>query len=95
VAGIALEAVREVGIDVSSHQPKLVTEMMTAAADGVIAMGCNIQKACPALRVPVNDWGIEDPAGKPLQDVPRIRDEIWRRVAGLLEELGLAPLSSR
>ena len=84
-----VQAIREVGLDVSQKRSKLLKEAMARQADRVIAMGCNVQEACPTLRMPVEDWGIEDPWQKPVEEVRRIRDEIWYRVEGLLAELGI------
>ena len=84
-----VRAMREVGIDVSGGWPKALTEEMARETDRIIAMGCNVQEACPALRLDVEDWGIEDPQGKSMERVREIRDDIWRRVEGLLAELGI------
>ena len=87
VLATVIQAMREMGIDVSGQRPKALTEEMAQAADRVIAMGCNVQEACPALRMPVEDWGIDDPCQKPPERVREIRDEIWRKVKVLLAEL--------
>jgi protein-tyrosine-phosphatase len=81
-----VEAMREVGIDVSAHRGRLLTEEMVEGADRVITMGCAVdQAACPAiLYANVEDWGLPDPKGQPIEKVREIRDEIHRRVQGLL-----------
>jgi arsenate reductase len=79
-------AMLEVGIDLSEARPKLLTQAMADSADRVISTGCNVQEACPTLRIPVEDWEILDPAAQPLARVREIRDEIARRVDGLLRE---------
>lgn len=84
-----VQAMAEVGIDIGSQRPKELTEEMAGQADRIIAMGCNVQEACPALRLEVEDWGIEDPHGQPIERVRGIRDEIWRRVERLLGELAI------
>ena len=59
------EAMREKGIDLSLNRPKLLTQGMVERADRVITMGCSIEEACPAVFVPSEDWGLEDPKGNP------------------------------
>jgi arsenate reductase (thioredoxin) len=85
----AVEAMREVGVDLGEELPKLLTDELVRDADVVITMGCG--DACtvyPGKRY--EDWELEDPAGKDLDTVRRIRDEIDARVkqlvAGLLAE---------
>jgi protein-tyrosine-phosphatase len=78
---------REKGIDLSTNQPKLITNEMVLEADKIIVMGCSAQGFCPApLLNKVIDWGIEDPKGKPIEKVREIRDEIERKVKNLIEE---------
>ena len=76
----------EVGIDVSKELPKLLTDDAVREADAVVTMGCG--DACPFYPGKrYLDWDLPDPAGKPLEDVRPIRDEIDRRVRALLGEL--------
>ena len=87
-------AVAELGIDLSGARPKLLTQEMVDRADRVITMGCSVEESCPAIFIPnVEDWGLEDPAGKPLEKVREIRDEIVRRVQALLQEVQATPTS--
>jgi protein-tyrosine-phosphatase len=82
-----VEAMAEVGVDLSQEFPKPLTEEFVRAADVVITMGCG--DACPIYPGKrYEDWEFEDPAGKDLETVRRIRDEIDARVRTLL--LGLA-----
>jgi arsenate reductase len=83
-----VEAMREIGLDVSEHRGSLLTDAMVAAADRVITMGCAVDQAtCPAiLYADVEDWGLPDPKGQPMEQVRKIRDEIERRVHDLLME---------
>jgi len=83
----AVEAMREVGIDISQNKPKLLTPAMLEGVDRVITMGCGEDLACPATWVESEDWELEDPAGKPLERVRKIRDEIKNRVIELLAKL--------
>jgi protein-tyrosine-phosphatase len=84
-------AMAEVGLDISHEFPKPLTDDAVHAADVVITMGCG--DACPFFPGKrCLDWELEDPAGKPLVTVRRIRDEIDARVQALLSDLvgGLA-----
>ena len=81
-----VEAMREIGVDVSREFPKPLTGAMVKAADVVITMGCG--DACPIYPGKrYEDWELEDPAGKDLEAVRRIRDEISGRVRALLQQL--------
>lgn len=84
---LVVEAMREVGIDVSANRPKLLTVDAVEQADVVVTMGCGVEGVCPATFVETEDWGLEDPRGKPLPEVRRIRDEIRARVAELLKRI--------
>jgi len=81
-----VEAMGELGLDMSKEFPKPLTAEVVRAADVVITMGCG--DACPIY--PGRrylDWQLDDPAGRTVDGVRPIRDEIDRRVAGLLREL--------
>jgi arsenate reductase len=81
-----IEAMQEIGIDLSSTVPKLLTDESVRASDVVITMGCG--DACPIYPgTRYEDWELEDPAGKTLEEVRPIRDEIDARVRVLLAEL--------
>jgi arsenate reductase (thioredoxin) len=83
---IAVEVMKEVGIDISSQKPKDLTEDMMRNATTIINMGCMDDKFCPALFVPkMIDWGIEDPKDKPIDKVREIRDEIEKRILEIIE----------
>jgi len=81
-----LEAMNEVGIDVSGAKPKLLTAPMVGEARHLITMGCG--DACPIIPhwVVRDDWPLEDPKGKPIARVRMIRDEIRTRVEKLIAE---------
>jgi protein-tyrosine-phosphatase len=87
VSRTAVEAMREVGIDISKNKPKTLTPEMIDQANLVITMGCSAEAACPASWVETRDWGLEDPKGKPIEKVRGIRDEIKARVTELLKEM--------
>ena len=80
---VAVEAMAEVGIDIASNQPKLLTDQAVQESDVVITMGCG--DACPFYPGKrYEDWELEDPAGKDIETVREVRDEIERRVKDLL-----------
>jgi arsenate reductase len=86
-----IEVMAEKGLDLSKEFPKPLTDDAVQAADVVITMGCG--DACPVyIGKRYLDWELEDPAGKPVEQVRPIRDDIERRVIGLLSEL--APAST-
>ena len=81
-----VEVMGELGLDISKEFPKPLTDEGVRAADVVITMGCG--DACPFYPGKrYLDWELEDPAGKGVNDVRPIRDEIDRRIKGLLDEL--------
>lgn len=85
-------AMREAGIDLAGRRPALMTNQQVEEAGRVITMGCQVDAdACPAIFLKdVEDWGLPDPKGRPMDEVRAIRDEIRRRVEGLLDEMGRA-----
>lgn len=84
-----VEAMREVGIDITQEFPKPLKDEYVKAADVVITMGCG--DSCPIYPGKrYEDWELEDPAGKDLGTIRRIRDEIDSRVATLLDQLAAA-----
>lgn len=85
----AAEAVmEEAGISLSGHKPKLLTPDMAAQADRIITMGCGVDvDACPVKIYISEDWGLDDPAGQPLEKVREIRDQIRERVKRLLDQM--------
>ena len=86
---VAVEAMKEIGVDISAESPKILTIDAVRASDVCVTMGCG--DACPV--VPGKrylDWQLDDPAGQGIEAVRPIRDEIERRVRALIDEL-LAP----
>ncbi|WP_098485467.1 arsenate reductase ArsC [Georgenia soli] len=83
---VAVQAMAEEGIDITAARPKILTPDAVQASDVVITMGCG--DACPFFPgVRYEDWELEDPAGKDLGTVRRVRDDIRARVETLLGEL--------
>ncbi|HEV2724351.1 MAG TPA: arsenate reductase ArsC [Thermoleophilaceae bacterium] len=82
-----VEAMLELGFDLSEREPQRLTEEMAGAADVVVTMGCG--DACPYIPGKrYVDWDLEDPAGLPPVEVRRVRDDIADRVRALSAELG-------
>ncbi|CAL9353166.1 arsenate reductase ArsC [Streptomyces sp. Tu 3180] len=82
----AVEAMKEVGIDISAATPKVLTTEAVQASDYVITMGCG--DACPVFPgKKYLDWTLEDPAGKGVEAVRPIRDEIGARIEALITEI--------
>ena len=84
---MAVEAMKEDGIEIGDHKPKSLTLEMLESADRVITMGCGVEEVCPASFVPTEDWELDDPEGKPIEAVRQIRDEIKAKVEALVKEL--------
>ncbi len=83
---VAAQAMAEVGIDISAEKPKLLTDGAVRESDVVITMGCG--DTCPFYPGKrYEDWVLDDPAGKGVDAVRPIRDEIRRRVEALLDDL--------
>lgn len=83
---VAVEAMAEEDIDITAAVPTLLRTEQVRASDVVITMGCG--DTCPVFPGKrYEDWDLDDPAGQPLADVRRIRDDIKARVAGLLSDL--------
>jgi arsenate reductase (thioredoxin) len=79
-----VEVMRELGIDLSGIRPKRLTLEMQLHADWAITLACGGK--CPYVPSIVEDWDVADPAGRPIEEVRRIRDEIEERVKGLAHD---------
>ena len=86
---VVVEAMKEVGMDISGKKPKMLTMDMVEKAERMITMGCGAEAeaVCPASFIETEDWALEDPKGKSLEQVRKIRDEIKELVIKLLNEL--------
>lgn len=89
---VAVEAMAEVGIDIASQQPKVLTDAAVQESDVVITMGCG--DACPFYPGKrYEDWELDDPAGRGIDAVRPIRDDIHRRIEDLITSLEVEPTS--
>lgn len=80
-----IEAMREIGLDLSDRQPRLLTRELAELADIVVTMGCGDK--CPYIPGKrYIDWDLPDPKGRPLNEVRAIRDDIARRIDSLLAD---------
>ena len=87
----AVAAMAEEGIDITAETPKVLTTEAVKESDVVITMGCG--DACPIFPGKrYEDWELEDPAGKGVESVRPIRDDIKTRVLALMDSLGVSPV---
>ena len=85
---LAVEVMREVGIDISNQKSKEITEDMMRDSEKIVNMCCMDNSFCPTLFLPhVIDWGIEDPKGKQIEKIREIRDDIDKSVRKLAAKL--------
>ena len=82
-----VESMATRGIPIADGPGQLLTMEIAERAARVIGMGCAVEEACPALRVPLEDWKLDDPKGKSRAEVDAIRDDIESRVRALISEL--------
>lgn len=86
---IVVQAMKEKGIDISSNNPKMLTTNMIENASLVVTMGCSVEEVCPKpmlaqMQKKLVDWHLEEPKGKPIEEVRKIRDAIEIRVKELV-----------
>ena len=85
---LAVQAMKEVDIDISQNRSKLITNDMISESNIIVNMGCMDKESCPALFVEeIDDWDIEDPKGKSIEEIRKIRDTIETKVKKLVSEL--------
>jgi len=87
VNATVVAAMHELDIKIGNQKPKLLTLDMLESADLVITMGCSVEEVCPASFVPTEDWKLEDPEGKSIEEIRQIRDRIKTKVEVLVKEL--------
>jgi len=93
---IVVEAMKEKGIDISSNAPKMLTTEMIDSASLVVTMGCSVEEVCPRpilakMQKKLVDLDLDDPKGRPLEEVRKIRDEIELYVLSLMESRSDSP----
>ena len=89
---IVVEAMKERGINLSDYKPKMLTDKMIEDADYVVTMGCRAQDVCPKplivkMEKKLFDWHIDDPKGKPIEEVRKIRGEIETKIIDLFKRI--------
>ena len=86
---VVVEAMKEASINISGNKPKMLTIEMVEKAERMITMGCGAEAeaVCPASFIETEDWALEDPKEKTLEEVRKIRDEIKERVKKLVREV--------
>ncbi|MBU6144388.1 MAG: arsenate reductase ArsC, partial [Acidobacteria bacterium] len=83
---VAIEAMAEVGIDITANEPKVLTDEAVLASDYVITMGCGDK--CPFFPGKIyRDWVLADPAGQGIEMVREVRDEIKQHIEALIAEI--------
>jgi len=88
---VVVEMMRERGIDLSMRSPKTLTADIINNAHLVVTMGCSVEEACPkpmlaSMQKKLVDWHLDDPKGRSIEEVRRIRDEIENRVRKIAQE---------
>ena len=83
---LVVKALKEIGIDISSNKPKKLTREIVQQADIAVTMGCGPDQ-CPVVPNELREWQIEDPHGKPIEEIRKVRDDIIIRVKSLLNEI--------
>jgi protein-tyrosine-phosphatase len=85
----AITVMKEVGIDLSANKPKVLTNEIVDHSSVIINLGCMDRNSCPAalLERSMEDWGIEDPAGKSIEKMREVRDQIELKVVNLIRQL--------
>jgi len=89
---VVVEAMKERGINLSDYKPKMLTDKMIEDADYVVTMGCRAVDVCPKplvvkMEKKLVDWHIDDPKGKPIEEVRKIRSEIESNVIDLFNKI--------
>ena len=85
---VVVSVMNELGIDLENQKPQLLSSSMIEDSNKTVNMGCMDKESCPSLFVKdVDDWNIEDPKGKSIEDVRKIRDQIKNNVLSLLNSI--------
>ncbi|MBA3726379.1 MAG: hypothetical protein H0W86_07980 [Armatimonadetes bacterium] len=85
---LVVQVMKEAGFSMEGQEPKLLSEELADSTDKIVTMGCGVDAgACPAKVLVSEDWGLDDPAGQPIELVRQIRDQVKVKVADPLERL--------
>lgn len=84
---VVIEAMQEIGIDLSDRTPREITTEEMASCDYIATMGCSTLDLDPSADVDVRDWALDDPHGKDVEEVRDIREEVEQKVLALFDEL--------
>jgi len=85
---IVIQAMKEVGIDIKNNSPQNISQQMIDEAEIAVNMGCMDKESCPALFLKdVEDWQIQDPKGKSIEQVREIRDQIEQKVKDFIDSI--------
>ena len=85
---VVVSVMNELGIDLKNQKPQLLSSSMIKNSNKTVNMGCMDKESCPSLFVKdVDDWNIEDPKGKSIEDVRKIRDQIKNDILNLLNSI--------
>jgi len=85
---VVVSVMNELGIDLENQKPQLLSSSMIENSNKTVNMGCMDKESCPSLFVKdVDDWNIEDPKGKSIEDVRKIRDQIKNDILNLLNSI--------
>ena len=85
---VVAQAMEEIGIDIEKNSPQNISQNMIDEAQTAVNMGCMDKESCPALFLrDVVDWQIEDPKGKTIEEIRKIRDQIEQKVKELVLQL--------
>jgi arsenate reductase (thioredoxin) len=84
---VVVQVMKEIGIDLSSSKPKQLTPDLLRSVDKAISMGCGVEQSCPASIGPMEDWNLENPEGKTIEEVRDIRDRIYNNVINLISRI--------
>jgi protein-tyrosine-phosphatase len=88
VHDVVVDAMAEVGVDLTERTPRAITPDDLERTDVVVTMGCSAGDVCPATwSGETRDWALDDPDGKPLDEVREIRDDVGRRVRELFDDV--------
>ena len=87
---IVIQAMKERGFNLTSNKPKMLTDQMIEDADYVVTMGCRVESVCPKplivkMEKKLLDWHIDDPKGKPIEEVRKIRSQIENQMIELMK----------